>query len=185
MINIITSLYLLSVVTISVISNMWPYVNLGGFDPLDPEQVNSTELNQYQLHMDDSMKYWVVINLVLVTVIGSQINICRTTLFVIFAGGFGNLLSLIALPYVRYRYKQQFSLLSNNIMVLILHLSATDLLYISIGVPHKTQVRQKHHYVVIYDSSKANFAPASELICLKFFYFRCIFLDLDQECVTG
>ena len=55
-------------------------------------------------------------------------------------GGLGNLLTMVALPYIRHKYRVQFSLLSHNIIVLILHLSATDLLNIAIVVSHKAQV---------------------------------------------
>ena len=49
---------------------------------------------------------------------------------------FGNLLTLIALPYMRSRYKQEYSMLQLNCITLILHLSFCDLLYALLGFPH-------------------------------------------------
>ena len=42
---------------------------------------------------------------------------------------FGNLLTLVALPYIRTKYRQEFSILQLNSITLILHLSLCDLLY--------------------------------------------------------
>merc|ERR1712013_677804 len=47
-----------------------------------------------------------------------------------------NLLTLIAIPYVRRKYGSQFSLLHLNSMVLILHLSLADLMWSLLGVPN-------------------------------------------------
>ena len=55
-------------------------------------------------------------------------------------GGFGNLLTLLSIPYVRMKYGTEFSLLQLNSVVLILHLSFTDLLYCLLGFPHFIQV---------------------------------------------
>lgn len=55
-------------------------------------------------------------------------------------GGFGNLLTLLSIPYVRVKYGTEFSLLQLNSVVLILHLSFTDLLYCLLGFPHFIQV---------------------------------------------
>ena len=56
-------------------------------------------------------------------------------------GGLGNLLTLLAIPYVRVKYGAEFSLLKLNSMVLILHLSFADLLYCLLGFPHFIQVQ--------------------------------------------
>eukprot|EP00092_Neocalanus_flemingeri_P095019 GFUD01120869.1.p1 GENE.GFUD01120869.1~~GFUD01120869.1.p1 ORF type:complete len:378 (-),score=51.70 GFUD01120869.1:73-1173(-) len=61
--------------------------------------------------------------------------------FVIFIiGGLGNILTLLAIPYVRLKYGSQFSVLKLNSVVLILHLSVADLLYTLVGFPHFVQV---------------------------------------------
>jgi len=51
-------------------------------------------------------------------------------------GALANLLTLIAIPYVRRKYGSQFSLLHLNSMVLILHLSLADLMWSLLGVPN-------------------------------------------------
>merc|ERR1712110_144445 len=48
----------------------------------------------------------------------------------------GNLLTLVALPYIRSKYRQEFSMLQLNSITLILHLSLCDLLYALLGFPH-------------------------------------------------
>ena len=53
------------------------------------------------------------------------------------------MLTLIAIPYVKHKYGAEFSLLSLNSMVLILHLSFTDLLYILVKFPQLIQVRKQ------------------------------------------
>ena len=65
-----------------------------------------------------------------------MIIICRY----LSSGGFGNLLTLVAIPYVRIVYGTEFCVLKLNSMVLILHLSFADLLYCVIGFPHFIQV---------------------------------------------
>ena len=54
----------------------------------------------------------------------------------IFSGGLANLLTLIAIPYVRQKYGSQFSILQLNSMVLILNLSLANLLWSLLGVPN-------------------------------------------------
>ena len=48
----------------------------------------------------------------------------------------GNLLTLCALPYVKWKYGSQFTILKFNSVTLLLHLSLCDLLYGLIGFPH-------------------------------------------------
>jgi len=50
-----------------------------------------------------------------------------------FSGGFANLVTLIAIPYVRQKYSSTFSILHLNSMILILHLSLANLLYSIVG----------------------------------------------------
>lgn len=48
----------------------------------------------------------------------------------------GNSLTLVALPYVRDKYKAEFSVLQSPASLLLLHLSLADLLYGVLGYPH-------------------------------------------------
>ena len=48
----------------------------------------------------------------------------------------GNSLILVALPYVRDKYKAQFSALQSATFLLLLHLSFADILYGVLGYPH-------------------------------------------------
>merc|ERR1712073_92656 len=48
----------------------------------------------------------------------------------------GNSLTLVALPTVRLKYKEEFSLLQRPVFFLLLHLSLLDLLYGVLGFPH-------------------------------------------------
>eukprot|EP00092_Neocalanus_flemingeri_P067783 GFUD01082776.1.p1 GENE.GFUD01082776.1~~GFUD01082776.1.p1 ORF type:complete len:360 (-),score=57.67 GFUD01082776.1:168-1190(-) len=73
---------------------------------------------------DESLMLGVVIN--------------QSIIFII--GGFGNILTLLAIPYVRVKYGRQFSILQLNSVVLILHLSLADLLYTLVGFPNFLQV---------------------------------------------
>jgi len=52
----------------------------------------------------------------------------------------GNLVTLLAIPYVRKNYASEFSILQFNSVVLVLHLSLCDLLYALVGFPHLIQV---------------------------------------------
>ena len=57
-------------------------------------------------------------------------------LFVFISGFLGNILTLVAIPYVRRYYGAQFSVLLLNSIVLILHLSLVGLLKYTIDIPH-------------------------------------------------
>ena len=48
----------------------------------------------------------------------------------------GNSLTLVALPYVRDKYKEQFRNFQSAAFLLLLHLSFADLLYGVLGFPH-------------------------------------------------
>jgi hypothetical protein len=54
----------------------------------------------------------------------------------LFVGVVGNVLTLLALPYVRRKYGTLFTILQSSTVVLLLHLSFCDLLYISVGFTH-------------------------------------------------
>ena len=51
-------------------------------------------------------------------------------------GVVGNVLTLLALPYVRRKYGPLFTVLQSSTAILLLHLSFCDLLYISVGFTH-------------------------------------------------
>ena len=53
----------------------------------------------------------------------------------LFLGSFGNILTLVAIPYVRRKKGPQFSILQMNSVVLILHLSLADLLFSVLSIP--------------------------------------------------
>ena len=58
-------------------------------------------------------------------------------LIVLFTVGFvGNILTLLALPYVRRKYGPKFTVLQSSTAILLLHLSFCDLLYLVIGFTH-------------------------------------------------
>jgi len=54
---------------------------------------------------------------------------------VIFIGASANLITMLALPYVRLRYPDKVPELSTSKAILILHLSLTDFLYCTLGLP--------------------------------------------------
>ena len=68
-------MYLVSLVTISVIANAWPYLNLGGGNIwiwnnlLGIEIVDKTE--QHELHLDEWIKLGGLFNLLLVMIVGT------------------------------------------------------------------------------------------------------------------
>jgi hypothetical protein len=57
-------------------------------------------------------------------------------ILLLLVGVVGNVLTLVALPYVRRKYGAQFSVLKSTTFILLLHLSLCDLLYISFGFTH-------------------------------------------------
>ena len=63
---------------------------------------------------------------------------CLSLLFLV--GLIGNLLTLMALPYVRRKYGTQFSVLQSSTAILLIHLSFCDLLYILVGFTHYIHV---------------------------------------------
>ena len=68
----------------------------------------------------------------------SPLNFCLLAVLILLllVGVVGNLLTLVALPYVRRKYGAQFSALKSTIFILLLHLSLCDLLYIRFGFTH-------------------------------------------------
>ena len=59
---------------------------------------------------------------------------------IILIGTFGNLLTLLALPYARFYYPRRFSLLSSSTTILLLHLALCDLCYLVFGLPVQASI---------------------------------------------
>ena len=139
----LTCLYFLVLVAIAIVTNVWPYVELES-DFLDIHIANNTNLDP---NMKEVIQVSVLTNRIVIMIIGKQkwTNLKKKSCDNC-SGGLGNLLTLLAIPYIRHKYGAQFSLLTRNVMVLILHLSAVDLLYILIGIPNLIEVRLRELY---------------------------------------
>ena len=59
---------------------------------------------------------------------------------IILIGTFGNLLTLLALPYARNYYHKRFSLLTSSTTILLLHLALCDLCYLIFGLPVQASI---------------------------------------------
>ena len=71
-----------------------------------------------------------------------------------------NLLTLTAIPYVRWRYRSEFSILQAPAVLLVLHLSFCNLLYCIIGLPH------------FFQSIKWGYFPYGRDVCFWMALFR-------------
>ena len=105
------------------------------------------ELDNYLEDLEQWESDVMVANQIIITVLGSNIVKClilnldphlllKESKSHQISAIFGNLLTLVALPYIRYKYGSQFSILKLNSVILLLHLSLCDLLYGIIGFPH-------------------------------------------------
>ena len=72
---------------------------------------------------------------------------------ILFLGICINLFTLIAIPYVRWKYDSEFSILQSPSLVLVLHLSLCNILYCIIGFPH------------FYQSVKLGYFPLRRPFC--------------------
>ena len=72
------------------------------------------------LNLSPTLRYSVLFFLILLLIVGSV----------------GNVLTLLALPYVRRKYGYEFSILQTSTAILLFHLSFCDLLYILVGFTH-------------------------------------------------
>ena len=81
---------------------------------------NRTEQEQKSLGLPSGLHYFLLIFLSLLLLVGVM----------------GNVLTLLALPYVRRKYGAQFSVLQSSTAILLFHLSLCDLIYISVGFTH-------------------------------------------------
>jgi len=64
-----------------------------------------------------------------------QLILILNGVIIMLIGGIGNLLTLISIPYVYFKYRESFMFCWNDTTLLMLHLSLCDLLYVLIGVP--------------------------------------------------
>ena len=78
------------------------------------------DLPNVGLNLDPSLRYSVLVVLFVLLLVGLV----------------GNILTLLALPYVRNKYGPQFSVLQTSTAILLLHLSFCDLFYIIVGFTH-------------------------------------------------
>ena len=78
------------------------------------------DLNNVGLNLTPSVRYSVLVVLFVLLLVGLV----------------GNILTLLALPYVRNKYGPQFSVLQTSTAILLLHLSFCDLFYIIVGFTH-------------------------------------------------
>ena len=92
-------------------------------------------------------------------------------------GVVGNTLTLLALPYVRRKYGAQFSVLKSSTVVLLLHLSVCDLLYISVGFTHFI------HVLIVGKVYAVLFFVMEICLQMVIHFLRLVFL-LGRNCVT-
>ena len=81
---------------------------------------NSTVKDEPSLGLTSPLRFFLLAVLILLLIVGVV----------------GNVLTLVALPYVRRKYGAQFSALKSTTFILLLHLSLCDLLYIRFGFTH-------------------------------------------------
>jgi hypothetical protein len=86
---------------------------------VDIENLHKVMANQ-TLDLSPSLRFSLLSILVILTIVGLL----------------GNVLTLLALPYVRRKYGAQFSVLQSSTAILLIHLSFCDLLYITVGFTH-------------------------------------------------
>ena len=118
-----TILYLLFLLLMVIITNIRPYF---GQDTAEIQNIHHTR----EIDLQEELMVGVVTNQFIIFIIGKH-HVCLKHSFnyVSLTGGLGNLLTLVAIPYVRVMYGSEFSLLKLSSIVLILHLSLADLLY--------------------------------------------------------
>ena len=115
---------------------------------------------------------------------------------------FGNLLTLVALPYIRAKYKQEFSILQLNSITLILHSSLCDLLYALLYFPHQILISLTYFYsvevcyylgmfrVLVTLTSSNNQALIScclarQFLCRYISHFRRDWLNIENNVCIG
>ena len=96
----------------------------------------------------------------------------------LFIGVVGNVLTLLALPYVRRKYGSLFTILQSSTVVLLLHLSFCDLLYISVGFTHFI-------HVLIVGMSCVTLFKLLHHTCLQMvIHFLFLVVFMQRNCVT-
>ena len=83
-------------------------------------QQNNSDIVFQSLNLPPSLRFFILTVLIILLLVGVV----------------GNVLTLLALPYVRKKYGAQFSILQTSTAILLLHLSFCDLLYILVGFTH-------------------------------------------------
>jgi len=119
-VSILSVLYFISILAIAVLTSVYPFL-------LHNEQVLPIS-HSFNINTTASLDIeWSIM-------LGLRMN--QGISFIL--GGFGNLLTLVAIPYMRQKYGSQFSILQLNSVVLILHLSLADLLFAIPSIPHRS-----------------------------------------------
>ena len=129
LLNVVTSAYLFSILLMAVWTNIRP-IHINNLNETEVTVAGNT--NKEELGDADVI---VLINLVVLAVVGKLKRYCFDWNYYSSAI-FGNLLTLVGLPYIRTKYGQEFSILQLNSITLILHLSLCDLLYALLAFPH-------------------------------------------------
>ena len=138
----LTFLYFLFILFMVIITNLFAFLQ----KQPEIQIIPATK----EIDLEQPLMEAVVINQFAVLIIGKYLQyfaglMCLNEDFWVLndtflPGGLGNMLTLVAIPYVRMHYGPEFSLLQLNSVVLILHLSMADLLYCAVGFPHFIQV---------------------------------------------
>ena len=129
--NIITAAYFISLIVMTSWTNIRPIF------------VNYWNKTEYLMNLKnrsktevDNIDVIMAANQVVIAVLGIYYLVVMLVVELFSVDIFGNSLTLVAIPYIRRKYRQEFSILQLNSVTLILHLSLCDLLYAIIGFPH-------------------------------------------------
>jgi len=111
-VNILTYFYIAAVVVMVISTNIKPFFA----NDFDISKINTTT----HINLDETSQMVMMPNQIAIAVLSI----------------FGNTLTLVAIPYVKTTYGSEFSILTLNSIILILHLSLCDLLYSVFGLSH-------------------------------------------------
>ena len=89
--------------------------------------------------MEEDIEYWEKICLLVVKFL------------VMIVGTVGNILTLAAITYVKFKYPTEFLFLQFSVTKLLINLSVCDLIYCMVGLPHMIhgQLTGKNMYVTV------------------------------------
>jgi len=124
LISLLSVLYLVSVVLLAVIANIYPLLDHARDIPEEDEVMIRVANGNKAIEEER----------------GLMVAVFANHAFVFIIGGLGNLLTLIAIPYVRTRYRQEFSILQLNSVILLLHLSFVDFLFALVWIFYNLEV---------------------------------------------